>query len=68
MAVSYKKVLEATIDKDRRRKTRAKAGLPSPRLPKWGETVMSLQKSSKDLLRQLNCQIEDIVEICPEHE
>ena len=47
MAVSYKKLWKLLIDKDMKKKDLcAKEELVLPRLLKWGETAMSLQRAS----------------------
>ena len=47
MAVSYKKLWKLLIDKDMKKKICVqKQELVLPRLLKWGETAMSLQRAS----------------------
>ena len=69
MAVSYKKLWKLLIDKDMKKKDLcAKAGISPASVTKMGRNGHVTTESLLKICTALDCQIEDIIEIIPEHE
>ena len=69
MEVSYKKLWKLLIDKDMKKKDLcAKAGISPASVTKMGRNGHVTTESLLKICTALNCRIEDIIEICPEHE
>ena len=69
MAVSYKKLWKLLIDKDMKKKDLcAKAGISPASVTKMGRNGHVTTESLLTICTALNSWIEDIIEICPEHE
>ena len=69
MAVSYKKLWKLLIDKDMKKKELGeKAGISSASVTKMGRNGHVSTEILVKICSALNCQIEDIMEVVPEHE
>ena len=69
MAVSYKKLWKLLIDKDMKKKDLcAKAGISPASVTKMGRNGHVTTEILLKICTALDCQIEDIIEIIPEHE
>ena len=69
MAVRYKKLWKLLIDKDMKKKDLcAKAGISPASVTKMGRNGHVTTEILLKICTALNCQIEDIIEMCPEHE
>ena len=69
MAVSYKRLWKLLIDIEMKKKDLcAKAGISPASVTKMGRNGHVTTEILLKICTALNCQIEDIIEICPEHE
>ena len=69
MAVSYKKLWKLLIDKDMKKKELCeKAGISSASVTKMGRNGHVSTEILVKICSALDCQIEDIMEVVPEHE
>ena len=69
MAVSYKKLWKLLIDKDMKKKELCeKAGISSASVTKMGRNGTVSTEILVKICSALDCQIEDIMEVVPEHE
>ena len=68
MAVSYKKLWKLLIDKDIKKKDlRAKAGVSPATITKMGKGGHVTTEVLVKICTALDCQIDDIVEVIPDH-
>ena len=68
MAVSYKKLLKLLIDRDMKKKELCeKAGISSASITKMGRNGHVTTEILVKICTALNCQIEDIMEVIPDH-
>ena len=68
MAVSYKKLWKLLIDKDMKKKDLcAKAGISSASVTKMGKGGHVTTEVLLKICTALDCNIEDIMELVPEH-
>lgn len=68
MAVSYKKLWRLLIDKYMKKDLCAKSGIGPASLTEMGRDSHGTTEILLKICTALNCLIEDIIEICPEHE
>ena len=68
MAVSYKKLWKLLIDRDMKKKELCeKAGISSASITKMGRNGHVTTEILVKISTALNCQIEDIMEVIPDH-
>ena len=68
MAVSYKKLWKLLIDRDmKKKKLCEKAGISSASITKMGRNGHVTTEILVKICTALNCQIEDIMEVIPDH-
>ena len=68
MAVSYKKLRKLLIDRDMKKKELCeKAGISSASITKMGRNGHVTTEILVKICTALNCQIEDIMEVIPDH-
>lgn len=68
MAVSYKKLWKLLIDRDMKKKELCeKAGISSASITKMGRNDHVTTEILVKICTALNCQIEDIMEVIPDH-
>lgn len=68
MAVSYKKLWKLLIDRDMKKKELCeKAGISSASITKMGRNGHLTTEILVKICTALNCQIEDIMEVIPDH-
>ena len=68
MAVSYKKLWKLLIDRDMKKKELCeKSGISSASITKMGRNGHVTTEILVKICTALNCQIEDIMEVIPDH-